>query len=86
LIVDLGSLHPDDVDVQAAFGRVDESDSIGGAETVSLKPTGSHEQGQWRYEGDVPLSRTGPFGYTVRVLPKHAAMASPADVGLVASA
>jgi starch phosphorylase len=85
-IVDLGSLHPDDVDVQAAFGRVDESDSIGGAETVSLKPTGSHEQGQWRYEGDVPLSRTGPFGYTVRVLPKHAAMASPADVGLVASA
>jgi starch phosphorylase len=85
-IVDLGTLTPDDVEVQAAYGRVDEGDSITAAETVSLKATSTHDEGQWRYEGEVPLARTGPFGYTVRVLPKHPAMASTADLGLIASA
>jgi glycogen phosphorylase len=36
------------------------------------------------YEGSLALSRSGPFGYTVRVLPRHPALASPADLGLVA--
>ena len=32
----------------------------------------------------VTLDRTGPFGYTVRVLPTHELLASPAELGLVA--
>ena len=30
------------------------------------------------------LDRTGPFGYTVRVLPRHELLASPAELGVVA--
>ena len=32
------------------------------------------------------LRRTGPFGYTVRILPKHPQLATTAELGLVATA
>ena len=51
---------------------------------MSLKPTGDADDGGHRYEGMVPLSRTGAFGYDVRVLPRHAHLATPAELGLVA--
>jgi starch phosphorylase len=46
----------------------------------------SYESGRHCFEGVVKLRRTGPFGYTVRVLPADLGMASPAELGLVANA
>jgi starch phosphorylase len=34
----------------------------------------------------VRLDESGPFGYTVRIVPRHPALASVADLGLVANA
>ncbi|QWB22989.1 MULTISPECIES: glycosyltransferase family 1 protein [Streptomyces] len=83
--VGLGVLGPDDVDVQVVSGRVDEEDRIGDATVVPLKPVGSPgEDGRWAYEGALSLDRTGPFGYTVRILPAHRLLASSAELGLVA--
>ncbi|MGW0827677.1 alpha-glucan family phosphorylase [Streptomyces sp. NPDC002845] len=83
--VGLGDLAPDDVEVQAVSGRVDSQDRITDADCVPLKPTGGpDEEGRWAYEGPLSLDRTGPFGYTVRILPAHRLLASPAEVGLVA--
>ncbi len=36
-----------------------------------------------RYVGEAVLGRPGPFGYTVRVLPRHPLLAGPAEMGLV---
>ena len=36
-----------------------------------------------RWEGTVPLERTGAFGYTVRVLPKNTLLATEAELGVV---
>jgi starch phosphorylase len=36
-----------------------------------------------RYVGEVELGRPGPFGYTVRVLPRHPLLAVPAEMGLI---
>jgi starch phosphorylase len=33
--------------------------------------------------GEAVLGRPGPFGYTVRVLPRHPLLAGPAEMGLV---
>ncbi|MFI5802102.1 alpha-glucan family phosphorylase [Streptomyces sp. NPDC051561] len=80
----LGELGPDDVEVQAVAGRVDSEDRIGGAESFPLKPAaGPDLEGRWTYEGPLALDRTGPYGYTVRVLPSHRLLASSADLGLV---
>jgi starch phosphorylase len=38
------------------------------------------------FVGTVPLDRSGSFGYNVRVTPRHALLASPAELGLVAVA
>ncbi|MET9697645.1 alpha-glucan family phosphorylase [Streptomyces sp. NPDC006529] len=84
--VALDVLGPDEVEVQAVAGRVDAQDVIGGARVFPLKPaSGPDLEGRWLYEGPLALDRTGPFGYTVRILPAHPLLATPAELGLVAA-
>ncbi|MER6280152.1 glycosyltransferase family 1 protein [Streptomyces sp900105245] len=83
--VALGELAPDDVEVQAVSGRVDAEDRITDATIVPMKPAGAPDlEGRCLYEGPLSLDRTGPYGYTVRVLPAHRLLASGAELGLVA--
>jgi starch phosphorylase len=83
--VELPGLVPGDVEVQAAYGRVDDADGLHDVTTVPM----SHEQTDgsrhW-FTATVPLERTGAFGYTVRVLPHSSRMADPAELGVVTSA
>lgn len=81
----LGGLDPDDVEVQVVAGRVDSADAIADAQVFPLKPAGGHDlEDRWLYEGPLALDRTGPYGYTVRVLPAHELLASGAELGLLA--
>ena len=82
--VRLGDLTPDDVLVQVVFGRVDGDDRLLSPEYADLKPHESYDGSRWLFSGDFSLERTGPFGYTVRVLPRHQGMASPVEMGLLA--
>ncbi len=84
--VDLAGLPVGSVVVQAVYGRVDEADDIHRPATREMQPTGTGEDGLARYEGDVPLERSGAFGYTVRVLPHHELLPSDSDLALVATA
>ena len=84
--VELGSLSPDEVLVQAVYGRVDEVDELHRPTTVDLTLIGPGDDGLLRFEGAVPLERAGSFGYTVRVLPHHPLLPDNADLGLVAQA
>ncbi|PZS14169.1 MAG: DUF3417 domain-containing protein [Pseudonocardiales bacterium] len=83
--VALNGLSPDDVCVEAVYGAVDAEDRLTHVDSVALKAVELAEGGI-RFEGDVPLVRTGPFGYTVRVLPKSDLLAVPAELGVVATA
>jgi starch phosphorylase len=85
-LLDLGGLSPADVTVQAAYGRVDESDQLRSPTHVVLTPGEQGEDGLIRYSGDVPLERAGSFGYTVRVLPHSDRLPSDADLGLMTTA
>jgi glycogen phosphorylase len=80
--VDLAGLEPTDVDVQAAYGRVDETNGLHDVQTQPLAYAGDGD-GLDRWEGTVPLQRTGAFGYTVRVLPRNALLATEAELGVV---
>jgi starch phosphorylase len=83
--VELAGLDPSDVDVQAAYGRVDETNGLHEVQCAALSYVGDGD-GLHRWEGTVPLERTGAFGYTVRVLPRHPLLATPAELGVVAVA
>ncbi|HEX2313972.1 MAG TPA: alpha-glucan family phosphorylase [Thermomonospora sp.] len=82
-VVNLGVLEPHDVAVEAVYGRVDEADSIITPSYLELTGDGA-EDGRVRYTGEIPLDRTGPFGYSVRVVPRHPLLASSTELGLVA--
>jgi starch phosphorylase len=83
--VALGSLDASDVDVQAVYGAVDGEDRLTDIARRSLHLVGAID-GTSRFEGEVPLQRTGGFGYTVRVVPRNDQLATPAELGLVATA
>ncbi len=80
--VELGQLSVDDVDVQVVHGRVDDDDTLTEGSVTSLDADGT-EGGRHRFAGQVVLDRTGPFGWTVRVLPRHDLLATPAETRLV---
>ena len=84
VFVSLGELEPDDVHVEVVYGRVDETDELRNPRTVPIGPAESYGGGRHRYEGSFRLDRTGPFGYTVRIQPHHAELASRAELGLAA--
>jgi starch phosphorylase len=84
--VSLGELSPDDVEVEVVHGRVRGEDDLVDPQRQSLVLAETYEGGRHRFDGRVRLDRTGPFGYTVRALPRHAGLASPAELGLVAVA
>jgi starch phosphorylase len=56
------------------------------ASSAEMQFAGKSDDGLFRFEGEVPLGRTGPFGYTVRVLPRHDLLIHPAETRLVATA
>ncbi len=82
--VSLGSLSPDDVEVQVVHGRVRDEDVMTVAGTVPLKAAESYEANRHRFDGTVTLATSGSFGYTVRVVPRNNRLASIAEMGLVA--
>ena len=82
--VALGSLAPDDVTVQLVHGRTTSDDELVDTRVVELGITESYESGRHRFDGDVVLDHAGSFGYTVRIVPRHEALASTAELGVVA--
>ncbi len=83
-VVELGELDPGEVEVQVAYGPVDDADELPEVELATLKQNGQRTQDGWVFEGEVPLATPGAFGYTVRVVPRHPGLATPSELGLVA--
>jgi starch phosphorylase len=81
--VALGGLAPDDVSVEVVSGRVGDADEIINPVISALTLEDSPEDGVARVAGKAELGRPGPFGYTVRVVPRHPLLASDAEMGLV---
>ena len=85
--VSLDGLDPADVEVQVVHGRTDHhGEELRDVSTIALTHVEAYDNGRHRFSGDVRLTTSGSFGYTVRVLPRHAGLASPAEMGLVANA
>jgi glycogen phosphorylase len=80
----LGKLSPDDVTVEVVYGSAGDQDEIIDPVRATLLLEGQPgSDSVARYCGKAELGRPGPFGYTVRVLPRHPLLAGPAEMGLV---
>jgi len=77
--------------VQVVYGAAGEDDQIidPAFTDLTLDPEGAgagsspRASANPRYVGEARLGRPGPFGYTVRVLPRHPLLVGPAEMGLV---
>jgi starch phosphorylase len=82
--VSLGDLMPADVDVQVVHGRTTSEDLLEDSEVTPMELTETYEGGRYRFDATILIDHSGPFGYTVRVVPSHESLASVAELGLVA--
>ncbi|GHF21487.1 alpha-1,4 glucan phosphorylase [Amycolatopsis deserti] len=76
--VDLAGLAPSEVEVQTVVGRVGDTDELAEPMTVPMEPSPEGE-----YTATLRLPRAGSLGYTVRILPRHDLLATPAELGKV---
>jgi starch phosphorylase len=84
--VALHTLSPEDVSVEVAYGRAEESDTLTDVTQMDLQAKEDLGDGRHLFSGSLVIDRSGPFGYTVRVLPRHEALASKAELGLIVNA
>ena len=81
--VRLGSLDPEDVSVEAYYGRLTPNGEFSDRETVLMNVT-ENIDGIYTFRGSIPTQATGRFGYTVRVTPSLARLENRFVIDLVA--
>jgi starch phosphorylase len=81
--INLGSLAPDDVEVQLFHGSVDNLGDIPHPATAAMNHNGASQGATWVFKGTIPCRSSGQYGYAVRVLPKNANLSNPFEPGLV---
>jgi starch phosphorylase len=80
-VVALGELGPDDVEVQLVVGRVGQSGELEAVETLAMTDDGQVDDGHRRFVADAPLTTAGRMGVTVRIVPRHALVQLPIELG-----
>jgi len=81
--VRLGSLLPEDVTVEAYYGKLDQHGDFAQRDTLPLNLVNSQD-GIHTFQGRIPCAQTGRFGYTVRVMPSKERLENRFVLGLVA--
>ena len=68
--VQLGAVDPRHVRVEAYHGEV-ENGGVKNPGITILNEAGPNGDGSYVYEGSVPASESGAYGFSVRVVPTH---------------
>ena len=83
LAVQLNGLHPDDVTVEALFGRPGRNGGIGRVRHYPLTCVGQGEHGAMRYTLELTPELCGKLEYRIRAFPTHASLIHPLETGLM---
>ena len=82
VIVNLGTLTPADVEVQICYGLLDSLGELTAPKSKALAPAGNAGSTE-TFTGVVQCERSGQFGFSVRVLPKHANLPTPFEPAVI---
>jgi len=78
-----GSLHQDELHVEAVFGRAAHDGSLAQEGMTTLRPASRGNDGSILFEGAAPLGRGGRQGYTIRITPRHPSLFDALSSGLI---
>jgi starch phosphorylase len=84
VVVALGDLSPEDVEVQLIHGPAGQGEELVRSTVVPMRPSGAAEDDHLRYIGHFTCEDAGRYGVTVRIVPAHPDLVNPAELGLVA--
>jgi starch phosphorylase len=85
VVVALGDLDGDDVDVELLHGPVGPNDELTSTSLVPLTRSGLGDvEGTYRYEGSFVCERAGRYGIAVRVVPARPDLITFAEMDCVA--
>ena len=81
--VRLGPFRPEEVEVQLCLGVLDAMGELAEPKALPLSANGSVTTDGVLFTGEVPCRSSGQFGFSVRVLPRHANLPHLFEPGLV---
>jgi starch phosphorylase len=83
-VVSLGKLSPEDVQVQLIHGPAGQGDELSSTTVESMTPAGTADDDHLRYAGSFRCEQAGRYGVTVRIVPAHDDLVTPAELGRIA--
>src|SRR5213596_307552 len=81
--VHLGALDPQHVRVEAYHGEVDNGDLRNPTATVLNQSSQADANGNYIYQGSVPATESGTYGFSVRVVPTHPCLMQAHELRLI---
>jgi starch phosphorylase len=81
--VHLAGLDSEDVDVAIYYGPLDLKEQFTERYIQIMEPVSKDGNGNYHYAGFIPCSRTGKFGFTIRIMPSSQKLETPYTTGLV---
>jgi starch phosphorylase len=82
--VHLGAVDPNHVRVEAYHGEADTGDIRNPTATVLDQTSQADGDGDYLYQGSVPASESGTYGFSVRVVPTHPHLMQMHELRLIA--
>jgi len=82
-VVDLDGLDPQDIQVELYFGSLDEDGQLNEGQALAMHQEGSVGEHGVRYSVQMPCTRSGRTGYTVRVMPRHLMLVEPREMAMI---
>jgi starch phosphorylase len=83
-VVSLGKLSPEDVQVQLIHGPAGQGGELASPTVVSMRPAAAAADDHLRYMGTFTCTTAGRYGVTVRIVPAHDDLVTPAELGRIA--
>ncbi len=81
--VHLGSVRPEEVEVELYQGNVDANLEIQGGTPIPMVCVERNGDGTYGYSGSIPCASSGLRGYALRVLPKNDTLSNPYEPRLI---
>src|SRR5205814_2235457 len=82
-LVHLGALDQQHVGVEAYHGEVDNGDLRNPTATVLNQSSQADGNGNYIYQGSVPATESGSYGFSVRVVPTHPCLMQAHELRLI---
>ena len=79
----LGKVQPGEIRVDVYYGTLVGEDVLHHSALVTLGDVEKIEEGRFRFSGVIPCTRTGSFGFKLRVTPFHPLLSDPNQMNLV---